>query len=92
MYTASKDDTVSNLKNGTQNFRATASETIDDTKEDLRDAANRAGRKVRGLFNTASDEITHARDSVTRQIRTSPIQSSLIALGVGFLAGALFRR
>lgn len=92
MYTASKDETVSNLKNGAQNFRAAATDTVEDAKEDLREAANRAGRKVRGLFNTASDELTHARDTVTDQIRTSPIQSSLIALGVGFLAGMLFRR
>jgi ElaB/YqjD/DUF883 family membrane-anchored ribosome-binding protein len=91
MYTASKDETVANLKNNAQNFRANASEAVDEAKDDLRDAANRAGKKVRGVFNTATEELTHARDAVTEHVRTSPVQSSIIALGLGFVIGALFR-
>jgi len=81
MYTATKEDTAHNLK-----------DNMNEAKEDLRSAANSAGRKVRGFINSAGEEISHATDTVTKQIRTNPVQSSLVALGVGYLLGALFRR
>lgn len=92
MYTASKDENVANLKSGAQNFRNAAEEMAADTKNDLRAAANKAGRKVRNLFNNASDEITHAKDAVTTEIRSNPVQSSIIALGLGVILGAIIRR
>jgi len=88
MFTAAKDDTISNLKNGTPAFR----ESTDDTKESLRNTANKAGHKVRELLYSTGDEISHAKETVTTQIRTNPLQSSLIALGVGYIFGTLFRR
>lgn len=60
--------------------------------DDLQNAANNAGQKVRSLYNSASNEITHASDAVTGEIRGNPIRSSAIALGVGFIIGALMRR
>ena len=62
------------------------------TKSDLRSAANEAGHKVRHFIDDASDRITHASETVTTQIRSNPVQSSMIALGVGFLVGLLARR
>jgi len=86
--TTAKDDTVQNLKNPAQNLRDSAAET----SNDLRDAANKAGRTVRNFVHSASDELSHAKETVTTQIRTNPVQSSLVALGIGFVLGALFRR
>ena len=60
------------------------------SKDDLRTAANDAGRKVRGFINTASEEIIHAKDTVNTQIHTKPVQSSLIALGIGYVLGRYF--
>jgi ElaB/YqjD/DUF883 family membrane-anchored ribosome-binding protein len=79
MYTATKEDTVTNLKNTGRDL-------------DLNKVANQAGRKVRSLYNTASEEITHATDTVTSEIRNNPIRSSAIALGAGILIGMLIRR
>lgn len=76
-----KDNSENTLKNS-------AHEKLDD----LQNAANQAGRKVRSVFNSASDEISHASDTVTSEIRTNPIRSSVIALGIGVLLGALIRR
>lgn len=90
MYTASKEDNITNLKNS-QNLRDVADAT-NEAKNALVDAANKAGKKVRSIVNNASDELVHARDTVTTQIRTNPVQSSLIALGVGVVLGALFRK
>jgi len=92
MATIIKDDNISNLKNAGQNLRALASETAEEARVELRDAAEKAGRKVRTFLHSASDEIGHASDTVKTQIRSNPVQSSLIALGVGFVLGALFRR
>jgi len=61
-------------------------------KDGLACAANQAGQKLRGIFTHAGDEISHMSDSVTSEIRSNPIRSSAIALGVGVLLGALLRR
>ena len=92
MYTATKDDNVSNLKNTAQNLRSAAGEMADDARHDLREAAGKAGRKVRAFIHSAEDELVHARDSVTTQIRSKPLQSGLIALAAGVVFGALLRR
>ena len=76
-----KDETIRHVKK--------AAHEADD---DLHDAANQAGRKVRGMLDTAGDEITHAGNRVSKEIHTNPVQSSLIALGVGVVLGALLRR
>lgn len=76
-----KDDTSKSLKN-----------SANEIKDELQDAANQAGRKVRRAFNSASDEISSASDKVTTEIRTNPVRSSVIALGVGMVLGALLRR
>jgi len=69
-----------------------AQNTAQDVKRDLSIAANQAGRKVRSLYNSASDEISYASDTVTKEIRTNPVRSSMIALGIGVVLGALLRR
>jgi ElaB/YqjD/DUF883 family membrane-anchored ribosome-binding protein len=76
-----KADTKTGLKNA-----------VNDVNVELHSAANQAGRKVRGIYNTASDEITGASDKLTGEIRSNPVRSSAIALGIGFVVGALFRR
>ena len=60
--------------------------------ESLHDAVHNADVKVRGMIKTASHEVVHAGEYVGREIRTNPVRSSLIALGVGVLLGALLRR
>ena len=87
-----KDTTTNDVKNAASNVRNEARDALYDVKSDLSAAANKAGRKVRNLFDSASTEISHATDAVHVHIRNNPVQSSLIALGAGFLLGALFRR
>lgn len=59
---------------------------------DLHAAANNAGRKVRNMVNNASDELLHTRDKVTGEIRSNPVRSSVIAMGIGAIIGALLRK
>lgn len=82
MYpTTAKDDAISNVKTADHNVA-----------DNLHNAAHRAGQKVRSMYNSASEEISHASDTVTTEIRTNPVRSSVIALGIGVLLGALIRR
>lgn len=61
-------------------------------KDSITSAATQAGQKVRSLYNEASDDITHAGEKVTTEIRGNPVRSVVIALGVGAIIGALLRR
>lgn len=76
-----KDDTFSTLKKSAY-----------EVSDDMHNAAHKAGRSVRNALHSASDEITHASDKVTGEIRGNPVRSSIIALGAGVLIGALLRR
>lgn len=58
----------------------------------LHEIAHHAGETARGLYNSASNEFSHAGERVKAEIRTNPIRSSAIALGVGALIGLLIRR
>lgn len=82
--TATKDEAVK--------LKSASESTAHELNNDLHIAANNAGRKVRNLYNAASDEISHASEKVTGEIRSNPVRSSLIALGVGVLLGTLIRR
>ncbi len=55
-------------------------------------AAEQAGRKVRALIDTATHDARDAIASTEKQIRSNPVQSSLIAVAAGFVLGALLRR
>ncbi len=60
--------------------------------DSLHDVAHQAGEVARGMYNSANNELHHAGDRVKAEIRTNPIRSSAIALGVGALLGLLIRR
>lgn len=62
------------------------------TQENIRNAANEAGHKVREFVDTATHEVRDAAAATEKQIREHPLRSSAIAAGVGFLLGALFGR
>ena len=90
MYSsASRDDSIPSLKSSNQNIK---DQSAADAKESLLATANKAGTKVREFIDSATDEFTNASDAVTSRIQDKPMQSALIALGVGVLAGLLFRR
>lgn len=69
---------------------------INATSKDLNDTVegmtSKASRAVNNLYAVASDEISHATDTVKSQIHSNPVQSSFIALAAGFILGALIRR
>jgi len=56
------------------------------------DLAHKAGHKLREVMDSASDEARDVTAATIRQVRSNPVQSSMIAAGVGFLLGLLLRR
>jgi len=88
MPSLTKDDTVHSLKNSVRNVSDAAGEM----KDDICVTANKAGHKVRDFINSASEELSHATETVTTEIKGKPVQSSLIALGIGFVLGTLLSR
>jgi ElaB/YqjD/DUF883 family membrane-anchored ribosome-binding protein len=61
-------------------------------KDDVEAVARRTGHHVRELADTAGHNIKDVREATTERIRDNPIQSSVIALGIGLLVGMLYRR
>lgn len=89
---AEKNAAVSHAKSAANHAKKAANETAAEMQGDLRDIANTAGRSVRQFVTTARDEAEHAAEVVSEQIKARPIQSSVVALGVGVVLGLLFRR
>lgn len=56
------------------------------------DYANEAGQKVRGLYDQAIDQGGRLSKNVETEIRANPVVASAIALGAGFILGALLTR
>lgn len=90
MFTSQARD--NEKRNGVRHARKSVQAAIDDTKEELEDIARNAGQHVRRLIDNAEENISEATGAVAERIRGNPVQSSLIALGIGFVAGMLFRR
>ncbi len=55
-------------------------------------AANKAGSKIRALYQAASNEVHDRAESIEDQIHNKPVKAGLIALGVGLVLGALLGR
>jgi ElaB/YqjD/DUF883 family membrane-anchored ribosome-binding protein len=91
MYTSNKD-AVNEAKTIAGSLKRDTINTLEDASSELRTAANKAGRKVRKLYDAASNEISDDLDIVAERVRNNPVQSAAIALGVGFILGALLRR
>ena len=86
------NDTFSDAKATANSAKRDLRDTAKESGNDLAQYAEKAGREVRHFIDSTSDQFTNAGDRVTSEIRSNPIRSSAIALGVGVLIGALLRR
>ena len=80
------------LNNKRDSVKNETFDKVDKTVDDISDYANKAGTYVRDFVDTAAGKIDQTNRMVTDEVRSSPMQSVLIAAGVGFVLGALFRR
>ena len=63
-----------------------------DILHNVSDYANEAGQKVRGFFDKTLDTTSKVTHDIETEIKANPIRSSAIALGAGFILGALLTR
>jgi ElaB/YqjD/DUF883 family membrane-anchored ribosome-binding protein len=61
-------------------------------KGDLNDMAREAGETARDTYDRVSERVSSLSHQTEDRIREKPVQSALIALGIGFVAGLLSRR
>ena len=85
-------DTSEDVKSDLKDAARKASAHLDETLDKASDYANDAGKKVRSVFDHTTDNVKAATHNVTSEIKQNPLQSSLIALGAGFILGSLMRR
>ncbi|MBW8882965.1 MAG: hypothetical protein JF615_16535 [Asticcacaulis sp.] len=83
--------------------RASAENDLKNTADDLatqgRDAvdsvseyANEAGQKFRSFVDRTLESTNRVSSGIQDEVRTNPVRSSMIALGAGFILGALLTR
>jgi len=88
-------DIRSSARDAANNARDTVHELKDQghhVLNDVSDYASEAGQKVRGLFDRTFDSGKTATHKIETEIKTNPVRSSAIALGAGFILGALLTR
>ena len=102
--TATKDsvrDTFENVKadvkdganRASKDFRNVANNVRNDMSfNNLEGAAHQIGESVHEYVDNATRQINDISNQVGSQIRTNPVQATVVALAVGFLFGVLTRR
>ncbi len=76
------------VRNAVRDVEAEGRSVIDDVS----DYANEAGQKVRGVVDRTFDHTQRVTGDIEAEIKSNPIRSSIIALGAGFILGALLTR
>lgn len=105
MFTAMKNDkgnadhmttegnhSVDAAKEEAHHFKNDACDAAAAVKDDLENVARRTGHHMRELTDSAEHSLKDIGGTMTIKIRENPVQSSLIALGAGLVAGMLLRR
>ncbi|HEU5046692.1 MAG TPA: hypothetical protein VFT64_02505 [Rickettsiales bacterium] len=89
MLSAATKENANEVKS---DVRKTVNSAKRDAENDLEAFAHNTGRKARHYFESASEHLADTAHLVEDEIRDNPMRSTLLALGAGFLLGALFRR
>jgi ElaB/YqjD/DUF883 family membrane-anchored ribosome-binding protein len=96
---ATKDDmineggrTVHDGKAAAHHFKDDARDAATAVRDDLEGVARRTGHHARELADSAGHSLADTGKAMTVKMRDYPVQSSLIALGVGLAVGMFFRR
>ena len=80
------------IKETTRHLKDDARDAASAVRDDLEEVARRAGSHVREFADSAEHGLKDAGGAVATKIRENPIQSSLLALGMGLVVGMLYRR
>ena len=76
-------------------IKASVRHVADDSKaaiDHVADYAADTGVKVRGLVDQTVTRVNDVSGNLENEIRTNPLRSGLIAVGIGFILGALMTK
>ncbi len=79
-----------NIKKVRKNIRK-LEKCCDTAQDNACEIAEAAGKEVRKVYDDATQQALHLAGNLENEMRKNPLQYGLMALGLGFLAGALFR-
>jgi ElaB/YqjD/DUF883 family membrane-anchored ribosome-binding protein len=71
---------------------AKAQREIDDLRRQLKELTDKYGPAAQSALQDVKRTLEQNMGDIEKQIRAKPVQSTLIAAGVGFLIGALIAR
>ena len=83
-----ENDAKTSVKDAAQDLQDRGADLV----SNVADYASEAGARVRGFVDRTVDDVNHASRNVEDEIRSNPVRSTLIALGAGFVLGALLTR
>jgi len=93
---AALTDSIGRLGGDMSDLRATMRQTVNDAAKDAVDAGEEILSEAMKLgsdaADTAADAARATKSSLEAEIKRNPISAVLIALGVGFVIGAIGRR
>jgi ElaB/YqjD/DUF883 family membrane-anchored ribosome-binding protein len=97
MFSATTKENANNLKSDLRETAASAKRDTDKVlngsySEQAEAFAHEAGRKARDCLDSVNEHLSDTARTVHSEIKDNPLRSTLIALGAGFVLGALFRR
>lgn len=85
---ATKASAEHDLKSAADDVAAEGRAAIDSVS----DYANEAGQKFRSFVDRTLESTNRVSSGIQDEVRLNPVRSSLIALGAGFILGALLTR
>lgn len=80
------------VKDSARHFKDSTKDAAASIKDDLGAVAQRTTKQVRELADAAEHNLADIGDAMANKIHNHPVQSTLIALGVGVVVGLLYRR
>jgi ElaB/YqjD/DUF883 family membrane-anchored ribosome-binding protein len=89
---ANKPDTMSDINRATDYATDTSKQQIDELSQQVKDLTEKYGHKAAETYQDAKDAAKQRIGEVEGMIRDRPVQSTLVAAGIGFLIGALISR
>jgi ElaB/YqjD/DUF883 family membrane-anchored ribosome-binding protein len=85
-------DTARQVKSYTDYAADQGHSEIDQLRAQVKDLTDKATRAGQNALSDAQDAVHRNIGDIEQQIRDKPVQSTLIAAGVGFLVGAVLIR
>jgi len=89
---AKNQTTVDDIRDGARRIKEDVRQAAGTFKNDIEDVAREAGAQARACAGSVEKNVKDTLGSVTNKINDNPVQSSVIALGVGVLLGLVFFR